>query len=130
MCVAAEIFQHKEGIPDPKTHYLLPFRQSHIIALQIVNKKNFSEQKAKPTEARLLCEVSIAKVILQAQDIFRGKLNCIPDFRYLPSFAFSDSRSDSSCSSPVTASLVAIVTHTQLFLSHTSILMCNSFLSN
>jgi len=59
-------------------------------------------------------------------DIFRGKLNRIPDFRYLSSFAFSDS----SRSSPVTEPLVMIVTHTQLFLSQTSILMCNGLLSN
>jgi len=38
-----------------------------------VKYKNFSEQKAKPKEARPLCEVSIATVILQAQDIFHGK---------------------------------------------------------
>jgi len=102
--------------------------------------KNFSEQKAKPKGARPLCKLSVAKVILQAQDIFRGKLPMIiPSFftattylsitfvrRYLSSFAFSDL----SCSSPVTASIVAIATHTQLFLSQTSILMCNSFLSN
>jgi len=36
-----------------------------------------SEQRAKPKEARLLCKVSIAKVILQAQDIFCGKLPMI-----------------------------------------------------
>jgi len=44
-------------------------------------KKNFSEQRAKPKEARPLHNVSIAKVILQAQDIFRGKLRTI-----IPSF--------------------------------------------
>jgi len=29
--VAGEIFRHKEGIPDPKTHYLFPFH--HALAL-------------------------------------------------------------------------------------------------
>jgi len=28
MRVAAEIFQHKEGIPDPKKHYLFPFHHA------------------------------------------------------------------------------------------------------
>jgi len=101
---------------------------------QIMKYKNFSEQTAKKL-VRLLHEVSIATVILQAPDIFRGKSpTIIPSFftatayltRYLPTFAFSDS----SRSSPVTASLVAIVTHTQHFLSQISILMCNGFLSN
>jgi len=39
--------------------------------------KNFSEQRTKPKEARPLHEVSIAKVILQAQDIFHGKSSTI-----------------------------------------------------
>jgi len=46
-----------------------------------VKYKNFSEQRAKPKEARPLQEVSIAKVVLQAQDIFRGKSSTI-----IPSF--------------------------------------------
>jgi len=46
-----------------------------------VKYKNFSEQRAKPKEARPLHEVSIAKVILQAQDIFHGKTpTIIPSF--------------------------------------------------
>jgi len=35
--------------------------------------KNFSEQRAKPKETKPFCEVNIAKVILQAQDILCGK---------------------------------------------------------
>jgi len=42
-----------------------------------VKYKNFSEQRAKPKEAKPLHEVSIAKVILQVQDIFHGKLPTI-----------------------------------------------------
>jgi len=56
--VTAEIFQHKEGIPDPKTHYLFPFH--HALSLwQIVKyKKNFSALRAKPKEATSLCQVT------------------------------------------------------------------------
>jgi len=46
-----------------------------------VKYKNYSEQRAKPKEVRPLHEVSIVKVILQAQDIFRGKSPMI-----IPSF--------------------------------------------
>jgi len=88
-----------------------------------VKYKNFSEQRAKPKEARPLREVSVAIVILQAQDIFRGKSpTIIPSFltatayltRYLPSFAFNDS----SRFSPVTASLVDSNTYTTVSFTH------------
>jgi len=101
--------------------------------------KNFSEQRAKPKEARPLREISIAKVILQVQDIFRDKSpTIIPSFFTATTYLFitfiilpgSFAFGDLSCSSPVTAFLVAIVTHTQLFLSQTSLLMCNGFLSD
>jgi len=49
-----------------------------------VKYKNFSEQREKPKEARPLCEVSIAKVILQAQHIFHGKLPTIIPFSQQP----------------------------------------------
>jgi len=49
---------------------------------------------------------------------------------YVPITFVICSLSHLSHSSPVTTSLVVMVTCTQLFLSQTSILMCNSFLSN
>jgi len=96
--------------------------------------KNFSDQRAKPKEARPLREVSIAKlVILQAQDIFCSKsLTITPSFftatAYLTLFPVRIQWLKPF--SPVTTSFVVIVTHTQLFLSQTSILICNGFLSN
>jgi len=130
-------------------------------------KKNFSKQRAKPTEAKPLRKVSIAKVILQAQIFFvangtayltfviftvshsvtRAVLLQLPN----PSLAqpdhyifllYSDGKGAlilkaiTPCTKKwpgyarLTKFLVAMVTYTQLFLSQTSILMCNSFLSN
>jgi len=46
--------------------------------------QEFSEKGQKPKEARLLHEVSIPKVILQAQDIFHGKWSMIISSFFTP----------------------------------------------
>jgi len=95
---------------------------------------------AKPKKARPLCEASsYSKSYSTSARYFSRQIandysfllhsNCIPDLTPVI-FLVSPAFSDLSHSSAVTASLVAIVTHTQLFLSQTFILMCNSSLSS
>ena len=55
-------FWCKEGIPDPKTHYFV----THYSYGKLWSIKELREDWQ---EARLLCEVSIMKDILQARDI-------------------------------------------------------------
>jgi len=73
-------FQHKVGTSDPQTHYLFPF--CHALWLwQIMKYKKNSVSMDKTKKVRLLHEVSVAKVILQARDIVRGKRpTIIPSF--------------------------------------------------
>jgi len=89
-----------------------------------VKYKNFSDQREKPKGARPLREVSIAKVILQTQDISRGKSPTI-SYSFLlhsiriPDFHSQFEFSNSSRSSPVTASLVVIDSNTYTTVSFT-----------
>jgi len=82
-------------------------------------KEEFSESGQKHKEVRPLREVSIARVILQAWWEMANNYCFLLHSNHVAITFIVCSLLHLSCSSPVTASLVTMVTLTQLFLSRT-----------